>query len=185
MAVDDCTGDSVEPAPTDEVRRNPTSEQAILVVTRSSRSVERWVGDGAGRDVAVVDPDRGAEFDLEPDVGAVVASVDPADGTVDVARSTRLVAPLERGKLLETIDRLDRRARYDALLAEYARLATLRGELEADCGADLDESREYRALRRRLADVEVDLDQVTRSFDGEDFRAAFQTGGFGACERAD
>ncbi|WP_114576372.1 HalX domain-containing protein [Saliphagus sp. LR7] len=186
MAVDDCTGDSIEPAPTDDARREPASERAILVVTDAD-GVERWVGDGADSDVAVVGPDRGAEFGLEPDGGAVVASVDPTDGTADVARSTRLGAPLERGVLLEAIDRLNRRARYDALLAEYARLAAGRGKLEAERDeADLAADREYRGLRRRLADVEADLDDVTRTFDGEDFRAAFETGGFGgACERAD
>lgn len=185
MAVHDPAGDPTDAERTGDGRRIPMSDHTTVVVTDADR-VERWVGDGADRDVAVVGPDRGAEFGLEPDEGAVVAPVDADGGTADVARSVRLAAPLRREVLLETIDRLDRRARYDALLAEYARLAARRGEMEAGDKESLVEDREYRGLRRRLSGVEAELDAVTRTFDGEDFRAAFETGGFGgACERAD
>lgn len=182
MAVHDPT-DVIRTA---DGRQIPMSEHTIVVATGSDRPVERWVGDDADREVAVVGPERGTEFGLEPDGGTVVASVDPADGTVDVAQSTRLGAPLDRADLLETIDRLERRVRYDALLAEYARLAARRGGMEAGGEVDLAENRQYRALRRRLANVEAELDELTHSFDGRDFRAAFEAGGFGAeCGRAD
>lgn len=173
-------GDRPGSVPTEDDRHQPMSEHTILVVTSVDRPVESWTGDAA-----VIGPDRGAEFGLEPDGGAVVAAVDPEEGAV--VRSERLSAPLNPDGLREAIDRLDRRARYDALLAEYARLAARRGRLEAERdGSELAEDRKYRGLCRRLADVEDELDGLTRTFDGADFRAAFETAGLGgACKRAD
>lgn len=196
MAVHDPAGDPTDAPGTADGRETSMSEHTIVVATDGDR-VERWVGDRnssrsgfedvPAADLVVVGPERGAEFGLEPDGGAVVASLTGGDGPADVSRSTQLGPAFDRGTLREAVGRLDRHARHDALLAEFARLATRRGALEADRdeGA-LAEDDEYRGLRRRLGDIEAELDALTRSFDGEDFRAAFETAGFAPeCGRAE
>lgn len=198
MAVNDPAVDSIDAARTADGRVIPMSEHTIVVVADADQPIECWVGDrysirhgfeggeATEADLLVLDPDRGGEIGLESDGGAVIASLAGTDGA-DAIRSTHLGTNFDREALRETIDRLDRHARHDALLAEFARLAARRGALEAERDqGDLDSDREYCGFRRRLADVEAELDSFTRSFDGEDFRAAFETAGFAPeCGRAE
>ncbi|QLG47690.1 HalX domain-containing protein [Natrinema halophilum] len=107
---------------------------------------------------------------------AVLRSTGP--GT-DSCTSTpdSLAKPVAKEPLLETVDRLVRRTRYDELMAECASLAVKCGALETqvnvDCYAGDDE--EYVTLQQRLANLLVELDDLIHTFDGNDFRAAFAT----------
>jgi len=84
-----------------------------------------------------------------------------------------LVKPVDKNELLETVDRLVRRGRYDELISECATLATKRGALET--GADATADAEHEPVQRQLDDVFSELDELVDSFDGDDFRAAFAT----------
>ncbi len=92
-----------------------------------------------------------------------------------------LVKPVSKKSLLETVDHLLRRARYDDLVAECATLAVECGALEArtDSGFEPEADEEYADIRRRLADLFTELDELVRTFDRDDFRAAFMTCDFG------
>ncbi|WP_408958684.1 HalX domain-containing protein [Natrinema sp. 74] len=91
----------------------------------------------------------------------------------------RLVKPVNENDLRETVDRLARRVRYDALMDECATLAAKRGELESHAHAN-DSDEEYAAVQRRLAELFDELDEVVATFDGDDFRAAFTACNFAA-----
>ena len=94
--------------------------------------------------------------------------------TADAPRSgTTLVKPVEKDALVETVDGLVRRARYDELIAECTTLATKRGALEA--GADAAADAQPKTLQRDLDALFTELDELVGSFDGDDFRAAFAT----------
>ncbi|WP_226006475.1 HalX domain-containing protein [Natrinema salinisoli] len=88
-----------------------------------------------------------------------------------------LVRPVSRATLFETVDRLLRRGRYDELVSECAMLAAKCGALEARTGgrSALEFEGEYVAAQHRLEELFSELDDLLRSFDGEDFRAAFET----------
>lgn len=88
-----------------------------------------------------------------------------------------LEKPVENATLLETVDRLVRRARYEELLAECTTLAAERGAVESR--GDAESNEEYETLQRRLDEVFTELDELVETFDGEDFRAAFATCEFG------
>ncbi|WP_254523604.1 HalX domain-containing protein [Natrinema caseinilyticum] len=92
-----------------------------------------------------------------------------------------LVKPVSKTALFETVDHLLRRARYDNLVAECASLAVECGAFEArtDPGCELEADDEYADIQRRLADLFTELDELVRTFDRDDFRAAFTTCGFG------
>lgn len=90
-----------------------------------------------------------------------------------------LVEPLTRTAVLETVDRLLRRARYDELMSECATLAAKRTELEANGTPSRAMERELETLRRRLEELLSELDSLLATFDGADFRAAFETCQYG------
>lgn len=94
----------------------------------------------------------------------------------------RLVRPVTESTLLETVDRLCRRARYDELTTECATLAARRGALEAHTSgtATVDCDEEYARLQRRLEELFAEVDELVETFDRDDFQAAF-----GSCTVAD
>lgn len=79
--------------------------------------------------------------------------------------------PVERATLLETVDRLLRRSRYDDLMDECTTLAAKRGAIET-CD-NLESGEDDETLQDRLDDVFSELDELVETFDGDDFRAAF------------
>ncbi|MFA9415641.1 response regulator [Natrinema sp. HArc-T2] len=83
-----------------------------------------------------------------------------------------LTKPVDETQLLETVDSLVRRARYDELIAECTSLATKHGALET--GDDLTDE-DHETVQQQLDDVFSELDELVDSFDSDDFRAAFAT----------
>ncbi|MFD1564912.1 HalX domain-containing protein [Haloarchaeobius amylolyticus] len=102
-------------------------------------------------------------------------STDTHDSRFSIGNT--LVKPVEKDAVLETVDRLVRRARYDELIAECTTLATERGALEA--GTDTAVAAQSETLQRELDEVLTELDELVGSFDDDDFRAAFATCEFG------
>jgi len=84
-----------------------------------------------------------------------------------------LVKPVDKNQLLEVVDRLVRRARYDELITECATLATKRGALET--GADVTADADHETVQQQLNEVFSELDELVGTFDSDDFRAAFAT----------
>ncbi|MFC6765582.1 HalX domain-containing protein [Natrinema soli] len=129
--------------------------------------------------------------DLRTDSGTVVAAeigcrmtaqtmavlCDDQEVSPFPAVGAALEKPVENAALLETVDRLVRRARYEDLVAECATLAAERGALESR--GDI-ANEEYETLQRRLDEVFAELDELVKTFDSDDFRAAFATCEFGS-----
>ncbi|MCU4742177.1 HalX domain-containing protein [Halobacteria archaeon AArc-m2/3/4] len=110
---------------------------------------------------------------------AIVSGVEPDTDIVHVSCGEYLVKPIDESELLDTVDRLRQRARYDDRLAECANLAAKRGALEASQPqAKLERDPEYVDLCRQITKLRTELDDLTREFDAEDFRAAFETPDF-------
>lgn len=106
---------------------------------------------------------------------AIVSGVEPDTDIVHVSCGEYLVKPVGRAELLDTVERLRQRARYDDRLAECADLAAKRGALEAThARSELEDDPEYRELRERLATIREELDSLSSGFDAADFRAAFE-----------
>ncbi|SDC59981.1 HalX domain-containing protein [Natrinema hispanicum] len=135
----------------------------------------------ATADAVVVD------HDLLPVSGAVAAELEHRATTQTMAilcESTdahncpfsignTLVKPVEKDTVVETVDRLLRRARYDELIAECTTLATKRGALEA--GGDTASGARSETVQRDLDELFTELDDLVGTFDSDDFRAAFAT----------
>lgn len=115
---------------------------------------------------------------------AIVSGVEPDTDIVHISCGEYLVKPVSKEELIDTIERLRRRARYDDRLAECANLASKRGALEAaHPQSKLDRDPEYAALCRRIARLLDDLEDITRAFDAADFRATFETPDFSGGSR--
>ena len=127
------------------------------------------------------------DHDLLPVSGAVAAELEHRATTQTLAFlceqtdahhhpfsiGNTLVKPVEKDTVVETVDRLLRRARYDELIAECTTLATKRGALEA--GGDTACDTRSETLQRDLDELFTELDDLVGTFDSDDFRAAFAT----------
>jgi len=102
-------------------------------------------------------------------------STDAPDSLCSIGNT--LVKPVEKDTVLETVDRLVRRARYNELITECTSLATKRGALEA--GGDTPTDVRSETVQRDLDALFTELDDLVESFDSDDFRAAFATCEFG------
>lgn len=110
---------------------------------------------------------------------AIISGVEPDTDIVHISCGEYLVKPVGKTELLDTVERLRQRARYDDQLAECANLAAKRGALEAsNPRAELERDPEYVGLCRRIDELRAELDDLTRTFDAEDFQAAFETPDF-------
>ncbi|MFC4541674.1 HalX domain-containing protein [Halosolutus amylolyticus] len=186
----------------------PDDRYTVLVVDDGPGNVElfeRWLSDEyrVGRatggddsleelddvDVALLDRDlptvSGTPLALEIDrraadcLTAIVSGIEPGADVLYVSCGECLVTPVEKEELLETVERLRHRARYDERLAECANLAARRGALEATHSrSELEDDEEFLELRRRITDLLGELDDMTAEFDAEDFQAAFETPDF-------
>ncbi|WP_247000507.1 HalX domain-containing protein [Halosolutus gelatinilyticus] len=110
---------------------------------------------------------------------ALAGTVEPETDVLRVTCHESLDDPVERDELVEIVERLRSRARYDDRLAECANLAAERAALEAARSrSELERDEEYQELCRRIAVLLDDLNDATTEFDAEDFRAAFETPDF-------
>ncbi|WP_226041520.1 HalX domain-containing protein [Natrinema sp. DC36] len=118
-----------------------------------------------------------AEIECRTTAQTIAVLCDGQGGSPLPAVGDSLEKPVQKTALLETADRLVRRARYEELVAECATLAAERGAIESR--GDVDSNEEYETLQRRLDEVFAELDELVSTFDGDDFRAAFATCEFG------
>ncbi len=102
------------------------------------------------------------------------------DPGADCTAAVELTEPVSKSGLLEAVDRLLRRVRYDELMDECAALAA--GDTPEGTGTDTDGDASERA---RLEELLEAVDALRDGFDGEDFRAAFGTCTYGEPARAE
>lgn len=112
--------------------------------------------------------------DRDLDCGVImVTAVDPGFDIVDMGFDDYLRKPVDRETLRECVDRLVRRSTYDARVQEY--FATARKHaLLAEQHDEVAASPEFQALERDLQRLRDRVDDVTRSFDDDDYEVLFR-----------
>ncbi|WP_435064705.1 HalX domain-containing protein [Halobaculum sp. EA56] len=106
---------------------------------------------------------------------AMVTAVEPDFDIVAMGFDDYLVKPVTRESLLETVEGLYGRSRYDSRMQEFFAVTSKKAVLEAEKGrAALEESEEYRELERRAAELREELDQDVAGFGDDDFESAFR-----------
>lgn len=92
---------------------------------------------------------------------AMLTGVEPSFDIVDMGFDDYLCKPVSKQQLLETVDRLHQRARYDERLRRYFRLASKVAVLETEHGAETLEGRpEYERMHSNLASLRSELDDA-------------------------
>ena len=83
-----------------------------------------------------------------------VTAVDPGPDTIDLPFDDYLVKPVDRSTVVDAIERMLHRNTYDERLMEVVNLASRMATLESKMDIEeLEDSDEYVALRKRLADL--------------------------------
>lgn len=101
---------------------------------------------------------------------AMVSAVEPSVDVLEMGFDTYLVKPVSGDHLVETVERLLRRARYDDGLQELYALCSKRALLRAHDERERDAIAE---LERRIEERRKSLDHVAQHFSADDFRATF------------
>ncbi|MFC7096284.1 HalX domain-containing protein [Halobaculum marinum] len=106
---------------------------------------------------------------------AMVTAVEPDFDIVAMGFDDYLVKPVTRESLLETVEGLYDRSKYDTRMQEFFAVSSKMGVLESEKGrAALEDSDEYRELEQRAAKLREELDESVAGFGDEDFEGAFR-----------
>lgn len=106
----------------------------------------------------------------------MVTAVEPEFDIVGMGFDDYLTKPVTPDELRTAVDSVLVRRQYDAEVQELFALYSTRRVLEAENVAAASEHRgDYDELQQRIRTLEAELDGRVRSFDDEDFRAAFLT----------
>jgi len=128
-------------------------------------------------DVALIDrqmPDLSGDEVLERvrEVGydcrvAFVSAVEPGRDVLEMGFDTYLLKPVTGERLIETVERLLRRARYDDDVQELYALCSKRAVLDVHDGA------EYPDLDARIEELRQSVDHAVAEFSSDDYLASF------------
>jgi DNA-binding response OmpR family regulator len=103
---------------------------------------------------------------------AMVTAVEPDFDVISMGFDDYLTKPVERGELLETIDRLLSRTQFDdieqELYALSSKQAALRGSKPKE---ELEENQEFAELQARIDELRTDLETTMPGMDDDDFVA--------------
>jgi DNA-binding response OmpR family regulator len=106
---------------------------------------------------------------------AMVTAVDPDFDIIEMPFDDYVLKPVSKADLFQTIEQLLRYADYEERLRECYSLTAKYAALESSKPqAVLDESEEFTELETELAEVRVELDELTDSFDATDFELLFR-----------
>jgi len=106
---------------------------------------------------------------------AMVTAVEPDFDIVEMGFDDYLVKPVTRESLLETVEGLYGRSRYDSRIQEFFAVTSKKAVLESEKGrAALEESEEYGELERRVSELREELDEDVAGFGDDDFESAFR-----------
>lgn len=92
---------------------------------------------------------------------AMLTGVEPSFDIIDMGFDDYLRKPISKEELLETVDRMVRRARYDDRLQEFFSLASKAAVLETEHDhVELERNSEYVALKAELSRLRESLDET-------------------------
>lgn len=121
---------------------------------------------------AVLDEIRSRGFDCRV---AIVSAVTPDFDVIEMGFDDYLTKPVDKGEVIEAIERMLRRSSYDTSIQEYYQLVAKETALqEAKTEAELQDHTDFQDLRERRQVLERDVDQVMTDFGQDDFEAAFR-----------
>jgi DNA-binding response OmpR family regulator len=108
---------------------------------------------------------------------AMVTAVDPDFDIIDLGFDEYVTKPVASRKLLDTVDRLLRRATYSDTLRRYYALVSTRATLEAEKDrAELAHDDEYETLTTRIDALAAELTEVSPgAADSEEWSALLRT----------
>ncbi|MFW6152876.1 MAG: HalX domain-containing protein [Halobacteriota archaeon] len=107
----------------------------------------------------------------------MVTAVDPDFDIIEMGFDDYIVKPIARDELLDIIEQVTTRAKYDTELQEYFSLVSKKALLEAEkSDRELDENDEYRKLTDRVDTLRRQVDDLREGVleKHEDFVGAFE-----------
>ena len=122
----------------------------------------------------VLDQIREEEFDCRV---VMVTAVDPDFDIIEMGFDDYVVKPISKTELLEVVDHVSDRAKYDATLQEYFSLSSKKALLEAEKSErELEESAEYRQLMDQVSELRDEVDEHREHVlqDHDDFVGEFE-----------
>lgn len=132
--------------------------------------LDRRLPDGEGTDVLA--EIRACDLDVRV---AMVTAIVPDFDIIEMGFDLYLLKPVSRPDLLEVVETLLARSKYDAKLQETASLVSKRAVLEVGKDeTELEANEDYRRLVARIAELDAELDDLTREFTMEDYRTMFR-----------
>ena len=125
--------------------------------------LDRRMPDRSGE--AVLEEIRARNVDCQV---ALVTGVEPDFDLVEMNCDDYLVKPVDRGALLETVERLALLEEYNEAQRHLSSLRVKRNVLEVEKSPDdLQRSEEYEHLEDRIRELERELDDLESEFDGQ------------------
>lgn len=116
---------------------------------------------------------------------AMLTGVEPSFDIIDMGFDDYLRKPISKEELLETVDRMVRRARYDDRLQEFFSLASKAAVLETEHDhVELERNSEYVALKAELSRLRESLDETLDELSTEE-RYLVAAGGSAERDRTD
>lgn len=106
---------------------------------------------------------------------AMVTAVEPDVDIVELGFDEYLQKPVDRQRLVDTVDRLVRRSQYDRRLQAYFTAVRKRSLLDDRLApVEREESEEYQRLLTQLDDLETDVESLAAELDDRDFETLFK-----------
>ncbi len=122
----------------------------------------------------VLDEIRDQEMDCRV---VMVTAVDPDFDIIEMGFDDYVVKPISKTELLEVVERVSDRAKYDATLQEYFSLSSKKALLEAEKSErELQESTEYEQLMEQVTELRDAVDEHREHVlkDHDDFVGEFE-----------
>ena len=139
-----------------EARRQLDDEVDIALI-------ERQLPDGTGDEFLAEVRSRNLDCQV-----ALVTSVDPDFGIVEIDCDDYLVKPVEESDLVETVERLEMINEYSEKQRRLSSLRVKRNVLEVEKSPEqLAENEEFQGLEREIDALETELDELESEFDDQ------------------
>ena len=105
----------------------------------------------------------------------IVSAVTPDFDVIAMGFDDYLEKPITREELIETVESMLNRSEYSTQLQEFHQLVSKVAVLEANkVTSELEQNEEFQALKNRIEELRVEVDQRVDAFDEADFEAAFR-----------
>ncbi|MFB6070220.1 MAG: response regulator [Halanaeroarchaeum sp.] len=106
---------------------------------------------------------------------AMVTAVEPDVDIVDLGFDDYLQKPVDRSELIDTVERLQRRADYDMAVQDVFSAIRKRTLLEDRLSpSERSSTEEFRELEDEIRTLQEDVDDLTEDFDADDYSVLFQ-----------